>query len=73
MFILETAWTDSYDENGKWVPKWERYPRTFKTLKSAVNAADRIEGRSQGEAVCRFLTETGIEVNSFGNPIEKGR
>jgi hypothetical protein len=67
--FLETAWTDNYDENGKWFPKWERYPRSFKNLKNAVNAANRIEGRSHGEAVCRFITTAGIEVNSFGNPV----
>lgn len=71
MFYLETSWTDNYDSNGKWLPNWERYPRTFKTLKNAVAAANRIEGRSHGEAVCRFLNEAGAEVNSFGNVINK--
>lgn len=68
---LETAWSDNFDENGKWLPVWTAYPRKFATLKSAVTAANRIEGRSCGEAVCRFLTETGVEVNSFGNPVSK--
>jgi hypothetical protein len=69
LFYIETAWADSYDDNGKWAPQWKRYKRTFKTLKSAVAAADRIEGRSGGEAVCRFFTKNGTQINSFGNPI----